>query len=65
MLSELFNIIHWFLRTFRWQDAVDILIVAFVLYKLFKLFKGTRALQMIIGLTILVMASFIFQWAKF
>lgn len=65
MFSEISDVLHWFLRTFRWQDAVDILIVAYVLYELFKLFKGTRALQMIIGLTILVMASFIFQWAKF
>lgn len=65
MLPEIENLFKWILHTFRWQDAVDILIVAYVLYKLFKLFKGTRAVQMILGLAILVMASFIFQWAKF
>ncbi len=65
MLQEFEHLIRWFLRTFRWQDAVDILIVAYVLYKLFKLFKGTRAVQMLLGLAVLVMASFIFQWAKF
>lgn len=64
MLLEFENIIRWFFQTFRWQDAVDILIVAYVLYKLFQLFKGTRAVQMLLGLTILVMASFFFQWAK-
>lgn len=65
MLLELENLIRWFLHTFRWQDAVDILIVTYVVYKLFQLFKGTRAVQMLLGLTILVMASFFFQWAKF
>ena len=65
MVHEIQNIARWFVQTFRWQDAVDILIVAFVLYKLFQLVKGTRAVQMLLGLTILVMASFIFQWAKF
>ncbi len=65
MWIEFENLIRWFLHTFRWQDAVDIFIVAYVLYKLFQLFKGTRALQMLLGLTILVMSSFIFKWAKF
>ncbi len=65
MWMEIANLIRWFLHTFRWQDAVDICIVAYVLYKSFQLFKGTRALQMLLGLTILVMSSFIFKWAKF
>ncbi len=65
MWLELENLVRWFLHTFRWQDAVDILIVAYVLYKLFQLFKGTRAVQMLLGLAILVMASFLFQTAKF
>lgn len=65
MWLEFEHLIKWILQTIRWQDAVDILIVAYVLYKLFQLFKGTRAVQMLLGLTILVMASFFFQWAKF
>ncbi len=65
MWLEFENLLKWILQTIRWQDAVDILIVAYVLYKLFQLFKGTRAVQMLLGLTILVMASFFFQWAKF
>ncbi len=64
MGQEIGNVIKLFLSTFRWQDAVDILIVTYVLYKMFQLFKGTRAVQMLLGLTILVMSSFIFQWAK-
>lgn len=37
----------------RWQDAVDILIVAFVIYRIAVLIRGTRAMQMVAGLVIL------------
>ena len=40
----------------RWQDLVDILLVAFVIYRIFVLIKGTRALQMLVGLAFLVLA---------
>lgn len=40
----------------RWQDVVDILLVAFVIYRIFVLIKGTRALQMLVGLAFLVLA---------
>jgi uncharacterized protein (TIGR00159 family) len=40
----------------RWQDVVDILLVAFVIYRIFILIKGTRALQMLVGLAFLVLA---------
>lgn len=37
----------------RWQDAVDVLIVAFVIYRVAVLIRGTRAMQMVAGLVIL------------
>jgi len=37
----------------RWQDAVDILIVSFVIYRVALLIRGTRAMQMVAGLMIL------------
>ena len=40
----------------RWQDIIDILLVAFVIYRIFVLIKGTRALQMLVGLAFLVLA---------
>jgi uncharacterized protein (TIGR00159 family) len=40
----------------RWQDVVDILLVAFVIYRIFVLIKGTRALQILVGLAIIVIA---------
>lgn len=42
---------------FGWIDAVDVLIVAFVAYQLLLMFKGTRALQMILGLALVYLAS--------
>ena len=38
---------------------LDIMIVAFVIYRLMMLIKGTRAVQLLKGLAILVMASFL------
>lgn len=40
----------------RWQDALDIGIIAFVVYWVIQLIKGTRAMQMIIGLVVLLLA---------
>ena len=40
------------------HDALDILIVAVVLYNLFLLIRGTRAIQMLLGLTVLLLVYF-------
>ncbi len=40
----------------RWQDALDIGIIAFVIYRLIHMVRGTRAMQMIIGLVVILMA---------
>lgn len=43
-----------FLR-FRWQDAVDILLVAVLLYQLYRLLRGTAALNIFIGVAVFYM----------
>ena len=48
-----------FLRLFRWQDAVDILVVAFVIYQLISIIRGTRSVQMVLGLVVLVAVYFL------
>lgn len=40
----------------RPQDILDILLVAFVIYRIFILIKGTRALQILVGMAFLVVA---------
>ena len=45
------------LAAFRWRDALDILLVAIVIYRVFVMFRGTRAVQMMIGISALATAS--------
>ena len=45
--------------TFTWRDAVDILIVAFVVYFLLRLIRGTRAVQMVFGLIAILVVYWI------
>jgi len=47
------------LQTFRLRDAIDIVVVAIVLYRVFVMFKETRAIQMLLGLAGLMVASFV------
>src|SRR6266498_2519539 len=45
------------LKQIRWQDVLDIVFVAIILYRLLLIIKGTRAAQMLIGLGLLLGAS--------
>lgn len=45
------------IHQFRWIDALDILIVTFVIYQIILALRGTRAFQMVLGLAVLYMAS--------
>lgn len=40
----------------RWQDFLDILIVAYVIYRIALLIRGTRTMQMVIGLGVVAAA---------
>ena len=40
------------LSNFRVQDAIDIVLIAFVIYRIIDLIRGTRAVQMLIGLAV-------------
>ena len=43
------------LRHFRWSlDLLDILLVAFIIYRILLLIKGTRTVQMLLGLAVLL-----------
>jgi diadenylate cyclase len=43
-------------RHLRWQDLLDISIIAFVVYRLINMIRGTRAMQMITGLVVVLIA---------
>jgi diadenylate cyclase len=44
---------------FSWRDAIDIVIVAFVIYNILALIRGTRAMQVSIGLVLLGSTFFV------
>lgn len=44
---------------FTWRDALDIALVAFILYQILRLIRGTRAMQMAIGLALLGVMFFL------
>ncbi len=44
------------LSTLRIQDAIDILLIAYVIYRIIDLIRGTRAVQMLIGLAVVFLA---------
>lgn len=46
------------LKLLRWQDLLDILVVAFIIHQLILIIKGTRSVQMILGLVILIAIYF-------
>ena len=51
------------LREVRVWDVLDIALVSFILYRVFLLIKGTRAVQMVLGLGILLLALVFSRWA--
>ena len=42
----------------RWQDVLDILVVAFVIYQLISIVRGTRSVQMLLGIVVLTVVYF-------
>ena len=47
-----------FLQLLRWQDVLDILVVAFVINQLINIIRGTRSVQMLLGLVVLTIVYF-------
>lgn len=48
-----------FLSSLRWQDIIDILIVSVIIYRIILLIRGTRAVQMLLGIVFITIIYFI------
>jgi len=59
MLSDYIN-----LPTLTWTSALDIIIVAFILYQILVFIKGTRAVQMVLGLVLIVVFFYFSRWIQ-
>ncbi len=53
---------HAILSTISLLDIVDMVLVAFVLYKLYVMIKDTRALALLKGLIVMLIATVISKW---
>lgn len=47
------------LSYFRWQDLLDILVVGFIIHQLISIIRGTRSVQMVLGLGVLSIVYFL------
>jgi diadenylate cyclase len=47
-----------------WWDVIDILLVSLVIYEVLKLIRGTRAVQMILGVGLIALLFYVSQWAR-
>lgn len=52
-------------RFSNWKTIVEVLILWFVVYRIFIFLKGTKAVYLLRGIIILIIAFFIFQWSGF
>ncbi|MEO7795580.1 MAG: diadenylate cyclase CdaA [Thermoanaerobaculia bacterium] len=52
-----------FLELLTWQDFLDVAIVAIVFYNLLLLIRGTRAVQILVGLAFVAATSTLARWA--
>lgn len=55
------ELVRQYLSIIRWQDIVDILSVSFIFYWIIMLVRGTRAVQMAVGLALLIVTYFVAQ----
>lgn len=51
-----------FLRTVRWQDAVDILLNSYILFRLYVLFRGTAVWRVLVGISLLLLVKSIAEY---
>lgn len=47
------------IKSLRWQDVVDIMVVAFIIYHIILLIRGTRAMQMLVGIVFIIVLYFL------
>ena len=57
-MSTLLSDLRIFLSNVGWRDAVDVVIVAVLLYQLLKIIRGTQASQLLVGVAVLFAIGF-------
>ena len=57
MLTDFFSTMWWILSMIRWNDVLDIAILAFIVYRTMLILQGTRAFQSLLGLVFLLLLA--------
>jgi len=63
-MKEVLPYITRSLYSMRWQDVLDIFVVAFIIYHFILMLKGTRAFRMLVGLVVIILVTILSQWLK-
>jgi diadenylate cyclase len=53
-----------FFGLLTWRDAIDVLAVALIIYNLLLLIRGTRAVQVLLGIVFVGLVYYIARWAE-
>jgi diadenylate cyclase len=53
-----FTNVHIFLGNLGWRDLLDVAIVGLIVYQILKLIRGTQAVQLLVGLVVLIVLGF-------
>jgi diadenylate cyclase len=61
-MTALWSQLIWFINSLEWRSLIDILVVAFLIYEVLRLLRGTRAVQMIVGLGLIALLYQISSW---
>ncbi len=64
-VASVTNFVRELWQLLRWWDVVDILAVSFICYQILVWIRGTRALQIMVGLFILFMIFLLSAWLEF
>jgi len=58
-MNDVINYLSRLVHTFRWNDALEILLIAGVVYIVYRSLRGTRGARLVRGFVFLVMLSFV------
>ncbi len=65
LLNSMYSFITSYIKIIKISDIIDVTIVAIVVYKVFNLIRETRAIQLIKGIVVLLLATQLSVWFQF
>jgi diadenylate cyclase len=63
-MEKFLTMLHNSLAIMRWQDIIDIILVAFILYRIIKLLRDSSAGQVLKGIIVIIIATQVVGWLQ-